>query len=108
MRDGLVAAHPVPDGSISQSLAGSPIQVSMPAPNPLERPLAALRRYKWIIAAMVVVFGVLGVAGSRRITPKYEARATIWIASETPDVRASTGPIRSAELLRSGAWIELF
>lgn len=78
----------------------------LPPPNLLERPLAVIRRYKWLMLAIVVVFGLGGFAGSRRMKAQYEARATIWIAAETPELRA-TGPIRSGELLRSGSWIEL-
>jgi len=70
--------------------------------------MAAVRRYKWLIALLVVLAGVAGVGATRLIAPKYEVRATVWIASETPNVETRTGPIRSGELLRSGAWIELF
>lgn len=79
-----------------------------PAPphNLLERPLAVLRRYKWLMLGIIVVFAAGGFAASRRIKPHYEARATIWINSETAELRA-TGPIRSSELLHSGSWIEL-
>ena len=109
MREGLVPARPPFDATHAVgAFAGDPLRVSAPAPNPLERPMAAVRRYKWLIAVLVVVSGALGVAGTRLITPQYEVRATVWIASETPENRNGVGPIRSNELLRSGAWIELF
>jgi capsular exopolysaccharide synthesis family protein len=74
--------------------------------NALERPLAAIRRYKWLIVALIMASAVVGFAASRLTKAEYEARATIWIATENPELR-STGPIRSGELLHSGAWIEL-
>jgi capsular exopolysaccharide synthesis family protein len=74
----------------------------------MDRPIAAIRRFKYLIIAIVVLATALGFAGTRLITPAYEVRATIWIATETPEARSTVGPIRSAELLRSGAWIELF
>jgi capsular exopolysaccharide synthesis family protein len=108
MREGLV---PVASRSHTQSL-GAPVYggelsgAVQPPTNQFERPLAAIRRYRWLIVSMVLVFGAGGVAASKLVTPQYEARATIWIASESPELRA-TGPIRSGELLRSGSWIEL-
>jgi capsular exopolysaccharide synthesis family protein len=106
MRNGLIpaqfpappAASPVYESDLNGSL--------LPQQNALERPLAAIRRYRWLIVGIVVVFAAAGIAGSRFIKAQYEARATIWIASETPELR-STGPIRSEELVHSGAWTEL-
>lgn len=104
MRDQLVAPTHDPG-----ALAIGQEAISMlPPPNPIERPLAAIRRYKWLIVATVLLATGLGVAGTRLIQPEFEARATVWIASETPDQQANRGPIRPGELLRSGAWIELF
>ena len=78
----------------------------LPPQNLLERPLAIIRRYKWLMLGIIVVSGLGGYTMARRTKPQYEARATIWIAAETPELRA-TGPIRSGELLHSGSWIEL-
>jgi succinoglycan biosynthesis transport protein ExoP len=74
--------------------------------NPFERPLSAVRRHKWLIAAVMVLAVAAGLAGTKLITPEYEVRATIWIQSETP-IGDRSGPIRSQELLNSGAWVEL-
>ena len=106
MRHGLVPTQPQARNAApvayEEDLNGS----LLPPQHVLERPLAALRRYKWLITGIVILFALAGVAGSRRVKPQYEARSTVWIESETPDLRAS-GPIRSDELVRSGAWIEL-
>ncbi len=104
MRNGLVAppSHPPASTPYEYDLDGSPFRPQ----NVLERPGAAIRRYKWLITAILLVSAVVGIAASRLTKPEYESRATIWIASETPELR-STGPIRSGELLHSGAWIEL-
>jgi succinoglycan biosynthesis transport protein ExoP len=106
MRNGLVAAE-VPAHNMAPPPYENDLNGSLLLPqNALERPLGALRRYKWLIVGIVVASAIVGFAGSRRIKAQYEARSTIWIASETPELRAS-GPIRSRELLQSGAWIEL-
>ena len=104
MRHGLVAQPPA--RNLTPPTYEDDLNGSLPAESALERPLAAIRRYKWLSLAIVLVFAVGGIVGSRLIRAQYEARSTIWIASETPELRA-TGPIRSGELLHSGAWIEL-
>jgi polysaccharide biosynthesis transport protein len=77
-----------------------------PPRSPLERPLAAIRRYKYLLGVVVALALLGGVVATRLVKPKYEVRATIWIASETP-MADKTGPIRSHELLNSEAWVEL-
>jgi tyrosine-protein kinase Etk/Wzc len=81
-------------------------QTLAPPRSPLERPLAAIRRYKWLLLAVLLLATVAGVVATRFVKPEYEVRATIWIASETP-LQDKTGPIRSHELLNSEAWVEL-
>jgi polysaccharide biosynthesis transport protein len=105
MRHGLVSTKP-PALNIASPAYEDDLDGLPPAQSALERPLAAIRRYKWLIVAIVLVFTAAGVAGSRLIKPQYEARSTVWLATETPELRAS-GPIRSGELLHSGAWVEL-
>jgi len=78
---------------------------TMPRP-PFERPMSAIRRYKWIVLAIFLLAIVGGLAATRFLKPQYEVRATIWIEPETPLSDAS-GPIRSRELLNSSAWVEL-
>jgi succinoglycan biosynthesis transport protein ExoP len=75
--------------------------------HPFDRPLAVVRRYKWLIAAVVLLASAGGVAATRLITPQYEVRATIWVESNAQSANR-TGPIRSSELLTSTGWIELF
>ncbi|MGH9147315.1 MAG: Wzz/FepE/Etk N-terminal domain-containing protein, partial [Vicinamibacterales bacterium] len=82
-----------------------------PEQGPLDRPLAAVRRYKWLILGVTLLASVAGALGSRFVTPRYEVRATVWIENSSPrqgQGAALSGPIRSAELLSSGAWVELF
>jgi capsular exopolysaccharide synthesis family protein len=77
-----------------------------PARSPLERPIAAIRRYKWLLLGIVALSVLGGVVATRLVQPEYEVRATIWINSETP-LADKTGPIRSNELLNAQAWVEL-
>ncbi|MEO7770179.1 MAG: polysaccharide biosynthesis tyrosine autokinase [Gemmatimonadaceae bacterium] len=76
-----------------------------PEKSALERPLAAIRRYKWLVMSIVALSVAGGVAASRFVKPEYEVRATLWIASQTP--QEAGGPIRSRELLNPTAWVDL-
>jgi hypothetical protein len=82
----------------------------LPAPTvprpPYERPLAALRRYKWLVLGILILAVIGGMVATRMVKPQYEVRATIWIEPETP-VSNVSGPIRSRELLNASAWEEL-
>jgi len=82
-----------------------PLAPPPPRP-PLERPIAALRRYKFLIAGVVLVAIGAGLLATRLVTPQYEVQTTIWIESQTP-MQANAGPIRSAELVGGQAWVEL-
>lgn len=73
---------------------------------PWERYFSALRRYAWVIIAITLVGGALGFLGARRIRPRYETYATIWINAESPQARSS-GPIRAEQLLNASSWPEL-
>jgi len=76
------------------------------ATSPLERPVAAVRRYKWLIAAVVMLAVAGGFLATRLVTPLYEVRASIMIASESP-MENRSGPIRSTGLLTSDDWTQL-
>jgi polysaccharide biosynthesis transport protein len=78
---------------------------TIPRP-PLERPLSAIRRYRWLVLGILVLALVGGMAATQFVKPQYEVRATIWIEPETP-VGEISGPIRPRELLNSSAWVEL-
>ena len=83
---------------------------ALPAPTPTppgyERPLSAIRRYKWLVLGVLALAVVVGLAAIRTLRPLYEVRATIYIEPETP-VNNVSGPIRSRELLNTSAWEEL-
>jgi succinoglycan biosynthesis transport protein ExoP len=95
----LTAYQPPPSMS-----SGPPVG---PAKNPIERPLAAVRRYKWLVLAVSLLGAAAGVLGSRYITPQFEVRSIVWLEAETPDNQARSGPIRSGSLLNAPAWVEL-
>src|SRR5690349_11363667 len=69
----------------------------------IARYMAALKRYKWLIIAMVAVGSIAGVLALRFVHPTYEVSARVMIA-EPPDPR---GPIRSGQVLNEAAWREL-
>lgn len=68
------------------------------------RTLAALRRYLWLIIAIVAVGTGAGVYLSRTVNPKYQVGGSIWITAR-PGV---TGPISSAGLVSDQlSWVDL-
>ena len=77
-----------------------------PPKSALERPVAAVRRYRWMCVAVVVLATAGGVVATRYVKPDYEAKATLWIASQTPQ-ETDGGPIRTRELLNPTAWVDL-
>ena len=78
-----------------------------PAPHasPLERPLAAIRRYKLLVLGFFILAAAGGVVATKLVKPQYDVRATVWIETHEPMQKA--GPIQSDELLTSQAWVEL-
>ncbi len=72
----------------------------------LTRMLAAVRRYKWMIAGLTVLGAAGGLIGLRLVHPQYVAEATIWI--DTPDrAEVAQGPLQPGELLQQTAWVDL-
>jgi capsular exopolysaccharide synthesis family protein len=69
----------------------------------LGRYLAALRRYKWLIAIIAIVGTIGGVVATRFIKPEYRVDTTI-VVGESPDPK---GPVRPQVTLREEAWKEL-
>lgn len=77
-----------------------------PAGPGLKRYIRAVLRYKWLVLLLTIAGGAAGVFASRLVTLTYLAQGTLWLQvadRETED----QGPIRSAQLLRDNAWIEL-
>jgi capsular exopolysaccharide synthesis family protein len=73
--------------------------------SPIERPLAAIRRYKWLMLAVVVLTAGAGVAATKFVAPQYEVRASIMLTTDSPADRS--GPIRSPGLLPADDWGQL-
>lgn len=103
----------LPSGPISQS-GDMQLQAwqepRYPAPqvpkSPLERPMAAIRRYKWLIIAIVLASIGLGAVATRLLTPQYEVQARVMVTS---DMQADnrTGPVRAPGLLTVDDWGQL-
>lgn len=70
------------------------------------RYIAALKRFKWLMAGLVVVGTLAGFAATRLTSPRYDVHATIWISTESASNR-TTGPIRADELLSGASWPQL-
>jgi len=70
---------------------------------PLHRVIGALKRYKWLILAVMLAGTSLGVLASRFLKHAYQADATIWVASAP----STTGPVRGQEILGTQGWADL-
>ncbi len=70
------------------------------------RYVSAMLRRKWFILLAVAMGTSGGVLASRFIDLEYMAEAAIWIENAA-GTDANRGPIRSAQLLESYAWVEL-
>src|SRR6185312_9048793 len=75
---------------------------------PWGRYFAALRRYKWLIALVVIVGGAAGFIVARYLPPEYAAQGQLWINETGAAQRSQTpGPVQGDELLAAGAWADL-
>lgn len=87
--------------------AWEPSQAPAPLPRqPMERARGALRRYRWLIVAVVLLFTAGGFVATRLVKPMYNVQGTIWIQAETP-MSQKGGAFKPEELLNSQAWVEL-
>ncbi len=70
------------------------------------RYLAALRRYKILLALVIAAAIGLGVVAARFVKPVYVVHSTIWITPETRQNELAA-PIRGDEVMHAAAWPEL-
>jgi capsular exopolysaccharide synthesis family protein len=66
---------------------------------------AVYRRKWWVLAALAAGLGA-GWGAAGLVQPQYVAQGTVWVET-TERGAAAQGPIRSAQLLQSYAWVEL-
>ncbi|CAN5539535.1 hypothetical protein BH09GEM1_BH09GEM1_01620 [soil metagenome] len=78
-----------------------------PKRNPIERPLGAMRRYKWLMLGILALSAGAGTIAMRMVKPDYEVTAKIWVQALAGGGVASQGPIRGGELLNALSWVEL-
>jgi capsular exopolysaccharide synthesis family protein len=78
-----------------------------PEPSALERPIAAIRRYKWLMLVIIALCSGGGVVALRFVKPDYEVTAKIWVQALAAAANDNTGPIRGRELLNAYSWVEL-
>lgn len=107
--------QPVPPGEGQSTLAAAgqrevgalaELGAAPPLPEagvPWGRYVSALRRYKWLMLAVIILGTAASLVATRFLKPEYKATATIYIEPPPDDA----GPIRAAELLRSFGWLEL-
>lgn len=105
------AAAPRQDGYAPMQQWGG--QASSPPPqgggvgDQVARSISAIKRYKWLVIAVIVVGSAAGFALTRFVDPKYDVSAAIWIAA-TPGRNGQMGPVSAPGLVNSDvAWMEL-
>jgi capsular exopolysaccharide synthesis family protein len=79
-----------------------PLEVEQAASIDLRRYLAALRRFVWLIGALVVLAVAGAVIYTNRVEPIYEATASVQIEPKLPDL-LGTGDLLTAAAGASGA-----
>lgn len=94
-----------PDSTAVESWEQSQAPAPLPR-QPMERARGAMRRYRWLMLGVVVLFVVGGVVATRLVKPMYAVQGRIWIEAETP-MSQKVGAFRPEELLNSQAWVEL-
>lgn len=100
---------------------GAPPRVQFPAPHAGVHEehdwhvyLAAVKRFRWLVAGVVVLGTIAGFVSARRVKPEYRARATLWIEvadrrGRDPTAIGFEGLMRAsalADLVRSGSVLE--
>lgn len=99
-------AH-VPPAPVRPGLAPAPAPPGgVAGPGDLGRFLLAVLRYRWLVLALSVAGVAAGVAAARLVSPEYMAQGTVWVETDERQDPGG-GPIRSAGLLESYAWVEL-
>ena len=102
-------SHPDPDLPGAIATPGSPdvpFDIGGDADGTdLRRYVYAILRYKWLILGVILIGTAIGFFFAQRVRPTYVAQATIWIENAAGD--GEQGPIQSAGLLQSSAWLEL-
>jgi len=73
------------------------------------RYIAALKRYKWLIALFVMIGAGGGYAATMILTPEYQVKSTILleVAAGTTGNSNAKGPVQGQELLRATGWTDL-
>jgi capsular exopolysaccharide synthesis family protein len=95
---------PVPTGWGNRNFSQRPGSRGVP----WRRYAAAVRRYKWMIAAITAAGAVVGYVLARTVKPEYETRSRIWIAQEAyGQGEDRVTPLGERQLLDASAWAEL-
>lgn len=77
---------------------------SGPRVSQVARLLSALRRFKWVVLAFLILGMVGSVLATRLMPASYRVRSTLALEVREPD---ATSPIQSAALYSSSQWVEL-
>ncbi|MEO6444846.1 MAG: polysaccharide biosynthesis tyrosine autokinase [Gemmatimonadaceae bacterium] len=73
----------------------------------ITRSVSAIKRYKWLVIAVIAVGSSVGYLLTRFVEPKYDVSSSIWIAA-TPGRAGTIGPVAGPGLINSDlAWMEL-
>lgn len=87
-----------------QSWGAAPPQAAFNVGEQIQRTVSAIKRYRWLIVAIISVGAAVGFVMSQFVRPKYQVNATIWIATGG----GKNGPIAAPGLIASDlAWPEL-
>jgi len=80
-----------------QSWGAAPPQAAFNVGEQIQRTVSAIKRYRWLIVAIIAVGTAVGFVLSQFVKPKYQVNATIWIAQ----AGGKNGPIVAPGLISS-------
>ena len=73
--------------------------------NALQRSIAALKRYKWLILATTLFGSAVGFVLTQMIPPKFQVNSSVWIREKTG---SQSGPIQPPGLVSTNlSWADL-
>ena len=74
----------------------------------LERIFSALKRYKWLIAALFVLGLAGGLIATRFVVPQYQAIATVWLGVGGRGTPGASGPVQGTDPMQDAQnWMQL-
>lgn len=94
-------------GAVQPWTGGREAPPPPPPDQKVGRYLAALNRFKWLIALCVLLGGAGGYVATRFVDPEYEVQATIMMETMASGQNGNGGPALSNDMLKAQGWQDM-